>query len=138
MPRRTPTLSSSSLYHESLHLSTSHLDSLVASTSSTLELLSSLSESFKSVDAQTTAFRNQCQGLLSEQRRVTKLADDLGQNLQYYNYLEPITRRLNAPGAGQFVRGKEFSEMLSNLDNCLEYMQAHVRFMSLRKARNNS
>ncbi|TKA70672.1 hypothetical protein B0A49_03479 [Cryomyces minteri] len=37
-----------------------------------------------------------------------------------------MTRKLNAPGAGNFVRGKEFSEMLSNLDRCLEYMQAHT------------
>ncbi|KAK5005376.1 Golgi transport complex subunit 3, partial [Cryomyces antarcticus] len=50
----------------------------------------------------------------------------MAENLQYYTYLEPITRKLNAPGAGNFVRGKEFSEMLSNLDRCLEYMQAHT------------
>jgi hypothetical protein len=55
-----------------------------------------------------------------------KLADGIAENLQYYTYLEPITRRLNAPGAGRLVGGKDFSEMLSNLDACLEYMQAHV------------
>ena len=78
------------------------------------------------MEAQTTAFRSQCQGLLSEQQRLSSVADDVASNLQYYNYLEPMTRRLNAPGAGQFVRNKEFSEMLSNLDNCIDYMQAHV------------
>lgn len=53
------------------------------------------------------------------------MADDIADNIHYYAYLEPTTRRLNAPGAGKYVRSKEFSEMLTNLDNCLEYMQAH-------------
>ncbi|KAI9725041.1 MAG: hypothetical protein M1812_000317 [Candelaria pacifica] len=112
-------------YRDRLRLSEDHLDSLMTSTSSTLDLLSSLAESFKAVEAQTTAFQAQCHGLLADQRRITDLADDLGENLQFYKYLEPMTKRLNAPGAGSFVRGKEFSEMLANLDSCLEYTKAH-------------
>jgi hypothetical protein len=106
-------------------LTRSHLDQIVAETSSTLDVLSSLSESFRAVEAQTTMFRTQCEGLIEDQARITQLADDMAQNLRYYLYLEPITKRLNAPGAGNFVRGKDFSDMLSNLDSCLEYMQAH-------------
>ncbi|OCL14825.1 Sec34-domain-containing protein, partial [Glonium stellatum] len=113
------------LYRDQLHLSRTHLDSLVSDTTSTLDILSSLSESFKAVEAQTTAFRTQCEALVADQKRITKLADDMEENLRYYLYLEPITKRLNAPGAGNFVRGKEFTEMLSNLDNCLDYMQGH-------------
>ncbi|KAI9844895.1 MAG: Golgi transport complex subunit 3 [Sclerophora amabilis] len=116
-----------SSYRDELKLSQFHLDSLLESNSSALDILSSLTESFRAVEAQTTAFRAKCQGLLTEQDRMTKLTDDIGENLQYYNYLEPITRRLNAPGAGRFVRGKEFSGMLSKLDVCLEYMQNNAR-----------
>lgn len=114
------------LYEEQLQMSQDHLESLLASTASTLDLLSSLSESFKAVEAQTTAFQAQCESLMSEQKRITKLADDMDQNVQYYTYLEPITRRLNAPGAGKLVRSKEFPDMLANLDNCLAYMEAHT------------
>ncbi|KAF2175538.1 Sec34-domain-containing protein [Zopfia rhizophila CBS 207.26] len=113
------------LYQDQLHLTRTHLDSIVTDTSSTLDILSSLSESFKAVEAQTTAFQTQCEGLIEDQKRITKLADYMEENLRFYLYLEPITKRLNAPGAGNYVRGKEFTEMLSNLDNCLEYMQAH-------------
>ena len=109
-----------------LELSESHLDSLLRDTTSTLDLLSSLSDSFKMVEAQTTTFQSQCEGLLQEQEMMTKLASDINSNLKYYNYLEPATRRLNAPGAGSFVRGKEFSDMLARIDECLEYMVAHV------------
>ncbi|EON68894.1 hypothetical protein W97_08152 [Coniosporium apollinis CBS 100218] len=112
-------------YLEQLQLSQSHLESLLTDTNSTLDLLSSLSEAFKAVEAQTTAFQAQCEGLVSDQNHTSKLADDIAENLRYYTYLDPITKRLNAPGAGKLVGGKEFSEMLANLDNCLEYMQAH-------------
>ncbi|KAF2738026.1 Sec34-domain-containing protein [Polyplosphaeria fusca] len=113
------------LYQDRLHQTRSHLDNIISDTSSTLDILSSLSDSFIAVDTQTNTFQTQCEGLIEDQRRITKLADDMEQNLRYYLYLEPITKRLNAPGAGSIVRGKEFTDMLSNLDSCLEYMQAH-------------
>ncbi|KAF2751678.1 Sec34-domain-containing protein [Sporormia fimetaria CBS 119925] len=113
------------VYHDQLYLTRTHLDRIISDTSESLDVLSSLSESFRIVENQTTAFRTQCEGLIEDQARITQLADDMEQNLRYYLYLEPITKRLNAPGAGNFVRGKDFSDMLSNLDSCLEYMQAH-------------
>lgn len=116
-----------SLYYDQLKLSQHHLDSLMESTGDALTLLSSLSDSFKAVDEQTTAFQAQCESLMTEQRRITDLAENMNHNLQYYAYLEPMTRRLNAPGAANLVRAKEFPDMLTNLDQCLEYMQAHVR-----------
>ncbi|PGH11319.1 hypothetical protein AJ79_04935 [Helicocarpus griseus UAMH5409] len=110
---------------DELETSKLHLDSLLNDTTSTLDLLSSLSESFKSVETQTSAFQQQCEGLLSAQNRSSRLADDLHDNLQYYDFLDPVSRRLNAPGAGNSVRTKDFSDMLKRLDECLDYMQAH-------------
>lgn len=113
-------------YQKQLHLSHSHLDSLLTDTTSTLDLLATLTTSFKEVESQTTIFQRQCEGLLDEQKRMEGLASSLEHNLKYYQFLEPVTRRLNAPGAGNFVRSKEFSEMLARLDDCLDYMAAHV------------
>ncbi|RMZ70541.1 sec34-like family [Pyrenophora seminiperda CCB06] len=115
------------LYQNQLCMTRNHLENIISDTSSTLDILSSLSSSFKMVEAQTNAFRTQCQGLIDDQKRITKLADDMEQNLRYYLYLEPTTKRLNAPGAGNIVRGSEFVDMLANLDSCLEYMQAHSK-----------
>ena len=114
-------------YHEQLQLSSSHLENLLASTRSILGLLSGLSDSFRSVEAQTDAFRQQCESLLSEQRRLNTLGDAIEDNARYYTYLEPMTRRLNAPGAANLVKGEDFAEMLSSLDNCLAYMESHPR-----------
>ena len=63
---------------------------------------------------------------MTEQKRLEALANSVGENLQYYGFLEPITRKLNAPGAGNFVRAREFSDMLARIDECLEYMITHV------------
>lgn len=115
------------IYQNQLRMTRNHLENIISDSSSTLDILSSLSESFKIVEAQTNAFRTQCEGLIDDQKRITKLADDMEQNLRYYLYLEPTTKRLNAPGAGKIVRGHEFVEMLANLDSCLEYMQAHSK-----------
>lgn len=114
-------------YRDQLHLAEQHLGSLLSGANTALQLLSGLSNNFKAVEAQTTAFQGQCEDLLNDQKRTMKLADGIAENLQYYTYLDPMTRRLNAPGAGRLVGGKEFTYMLSNLDACLEYMQAHAR-----------
>lgn len=107
-------------------MSKSHLDTLLSDTSSTLDLLSNLSKDFKAVEAQTSNFQNQCEGLLSAQKRDSELATDIQDNLQYYDFLDPASRKLNAPGAGNTVRGQEFSDMLRRLDECLDYMEIHV------------
>lgn len=114
-------------YAEELLLTESQLGGLLSSTDDTLELLSSLSASFEAVAAQTEAFRQQCESLVTERRRLTGLADAIEDNARYYTYLEPITRRLNAPGAANLVKGKDFPEMLSSLDSCLVYMEGHPK-----------
>ena len=78
------------------------------------------------MESQTSAIEAQSQAILDEQRRLQGLADDIDEGLRHYGYLEPVTRKLNAPGAGRLVRDKEFSETLSNLDRCISYMEAHV------------
>lgn len=111
---------------DELQVSKSHLDSILSDTSSTLDLLSSLSQSFKAVESQTSNFQKHSEGLLSAQKRDTELATDIQENLRYYDFLDPASRRLNAPGAGNTVRGRDFSDMLRRLDECLDYMETHV------------
>lgn len=107
-------------------MSKSHLDSLLSDTTSTLDVLTSLSQDFQAVETQTSNFQKQCEGLLSAQNRDSGLANDIQENLQYYEFLDPASRRLNAPGAGNTVRGQDFSDMLRRLDECLDYMETHV------------
>jgi len=61
-----------------------------------------------------------------EQKQIRTLSAEVGTGLQYYAYLEPITRRLNAPGASSVIGDDGFVEMLTNLDACIEFMIKHV------------
>ncbi|KAJ5674112.1 hypothetical protein N7462_009551 [Penicillium macrosclerotiorum] len=110
---------------DELQQSKEHIDEILTSTLTLLDDLSSLSESFKAVESQTSNFEKQCEGLLSAQERDTKLANNIQSNLHYYDFLDPASRRLNAPGAGNTVRDQEFSGMLRRLDVCLDYMETH-------------
>lgn len=98
---------------------------MLSETKTTLDALAELSDAFKIVESQTSAFQKQSEGLLADQERSEKLADDIQENLKYYDFLEPVARRLNAPGAGNLVQGKDFPKMLLRLDECIDYMQAH-------------
>jgi hypothetical protein len=118
------------VYRDQLLQTESHLQRLLENTNDTLVTISYLSSSFNAVETSTTEFQAQCESILADQKRASELAEDISRNLQYYNYLEPITRRLNAPGASSMVLRGEFSDMLSNLDTCLDYMQAHVSMLS--------
>jgi len=103
-----------------------HLGSLVEDTNGALDLLASLAESFRIVEDQTTSFQAQCDDLLSEQKRLQTLADEVGTDLHYYAYLDNVTRRLNAPGASRLVDDEAFTEILANLDSCVAFMAKHV------------
>ncbi|KAJ5541570.1 hypothetical protein N7494_006646 [Penicillium frequentans] len=110
---------------DDLQQSKEHIDEILMNTLTLLDDLSSLSESFRSVELQTSNFEKQCEGLLSAQERDIKLANGIQNNLHYYDFLDPASRRLNAPGAGNTVRDKDFSDMLRRLDVCLDYMETH-------------
>ncbi|KAG8426627.1 Golgi transport complex subunit 3 [Metarhizium acridum] len=116
------------LYCDQLSLTERHLDGLIDDADATLALLTSLSDSFQSVDAQTTTFQAQCEGLLKEKQRLKTLADEVETDLYYYLYLDTATRRLNAPGASRLVDDEEFGTLIGNIDSCIDFMNRHETY----------
>lgn len=114
------------LYREQLGMTERHLESLIGDVNGALDLLTALGNSFRAVESQTTTFQAQCDDLLSEEKRLQKLADEVGTDLHYYAYLEGVMRRLNAPGASRLVDHENFGEILTNLDACINFMTKHV------------
>lgn len=114
------------IYKDQLELTERHLDALIVDTNASLDLLTTLSNSFQAVETQTTSFQSQCEDLIDEQKRLQKLADDVGTDLYFYTYLDNVTRRLNAPGAGRLVEDAVFGEVLDNLNSCIDFMTKHV------------
>ena len=118
----------SSLYMDQLTLTERHLDALISSTSHALNILASLSESFRTVEEHTSSFRAQCKDLVTDQKRLQKLAHDVGHDLQYYAYLETITRQLNAPGATRLADDDALAEILYTLDSCVAFMHGKPEY----------
>lgn len=116
------------LYRDQLTLTERHLDGLIEDANATLKLLTTLSDSFESVEAQTSSFRSQCEDLLSEQRRLEKLATDVGSDLNHYAYLDAVSRRLNAPGASRLVDSVEFGDMIDNIEACIVFLEEHANY----------
>ena len=117
------------LYRDQLALSERHMDNLLEDTAGALDLLQDLGDSFKEVEEQTVAFQARCEDLLEEQRHLRHLAEEVGSDLQYYTQLEPITRRLNAPGASNILGDDSLVEIMSSLDACIEFMRTHPEHM---------
>ncbi|KAI1264402.1 Sec34-like family protein [Xylariaceae sp. FL1019] len=113
------------LYQDQLEMTERHLDRLIADTNDTLGLLTTLANDFRAVETQTSSFQAQCDDLISEEKRLQKLADEVGTDLHYYAYLDGVTRRLNAPGASRLVNHDSFGEILTNLDACIDFMEKH-------------
>ncbi|RMZ89932.1 hypothetical protein DV736_g2838, partial [Chaetothyriales sp. CBS 134916] len=111
---------------DELDAAKTHLEGLLASTADTLNQLSGISAAFTAIDGQTKAFQQQTAHVLEEQKKNEANAVAIAMNLQYYEPLERITRRLNAPGAGSLARSRDFSDMLATLDQCIDYMQTHA------------
>ncbi|KAK3376730.1 Sec34-like family-domain-containing protein [Lasiosphaeria ovina] len=110
------------LYHDQLAMTERHLGSLIEDANGALKVLETLCQSFRAVDDQTSSFQSQCDDLLTEQKRLQTLANDVGTDLHYYAYLDTVTRRLNGPGAGRLVDDDGFGEILLNLDSCIAFM----------------
>lgn len=72
-----------------------------------------------------------CEDMLAEQKRLMILTNEVGTNLQYFAFLEPLTKRLNAAGARRLVTSEDFLDMLLNLNCCIEFMETHVRIFSI-------
>ncbi|KAI5863691.1 Sec34-like family protein [Durotheca rogersii] len=113
------------LYRDQLGLAERHLDTLIGDANGALDLLTSLADSFRAVESHTSSFQAQCDDLLTEERRLRKLADEVGTDWYYYDYLDGVTRRLNAPGASRLASHESFGEILTNLDACIAFMVKH-------------
>ncbi|KAK3954101.1 Sec34-like family-domain-containing protein [Pseudoneurospora amorphoporcata] len=116
------------LYHDQLALTERHLGTLIDDANSALKTLETLCQSFRAVEEQTTSFKAQCDDLLEEQKRLQTLADEVGTDLHYYAYLDNVSRRLNALGAGRLVDDDAFGDILANLDSCIEFMIQHPQY----------
>ncbi|ODQ64912.1 Sec34-domain-containing protein [Nadsonia fulvescens var. elongata DSM 6958] len=117
-------------FRDAGNLHTQSCADLMLQIDSVLNQFSSLSLDFQSVQNETRQFQAACDTLLVDQIRLQKLSDEISHNLEYFNRLETITNKLNTPGA-EFVCQDSFKDLLSELDECLEYTAKNKNFKNI-------
>ncbi|KAI9246933.1 Sec34-like family-domain-containing protein [Phascolomyces articulosus] len=113
-------LSVVSLYRESCN-------EFLTDLKATSELFDELGSEYGYVEKRTRSLQTACEKLLNEQERLIKLADALAERLAYFNQLEPIAKLFNSPGDDVCLH-PDFVPMLQKLDECIEYMQQHLKY----------
>jgi hypothetical protein len=103
-------------------------DEFLEDLKSTCGLFDELEKDYSFVDIQTCSIQQACETLLDQQNSLTRLADGLVERLYYFNQLEPIAKLFNTPGE-DICLNEEFIPMLDKLDECISYMQEHVKWI---------
>jgi hypothetical protein len=103
-------------------------DEFLEDLKSTCGLFDELEKDYSFVDIQTRSIQQACETLLDQQNSLTRLADGLVERLYYFNQLEPIAKLFNTPGE-DICLNEEFIPMLDKLDECISYMQEHVKWI---------
>ncbi|ORE04923.1 Sec34-domain-containing protein [Rhizopus microsporus var. microsporus] len=86
-----------------------------------------LEKDYAFVSEKTSTVQAACESILKDQERLTHIADELSQRLDYFNHLEVVAKLLNAPGENVCL-DPEFIPALSKLDECIEYMNQHPQY----------
>ena len=92
------------------------------------QILDNLKLNFEIVTSKTHNLQNACEQLLDEQKHLVSVSEDISAKMKFFQELENISKALNQPGE-ELVKEAGFSDLLRKLDDCLEFVQAHVRDM---------
>jgi hypothetical protein len=93
-----------------------------------LTVCKEMEQDYQFVQFKSSALQNDCERLLAEQQGLLATADQLAENLSYFNDLEKITKLFNAPG-NEVCANEFFIPMLSRLDECLTFVQNNVSLL---------
>ena len=97
---------------------------LLNQVSGTLEKLSKLSDQYGFVSNKTNSLHEACDQMLTDQTKLTALADDLEGRLSFFLEFEKIQSQLSSPTLS--VHGPLFHDILNRLDKSISYMTEHV------------
>lgn len=103
---------------------------LLDQSSLVLKYVNELNQGFINVQKETSSLQDTCNSLLAEQKKLQTLCDDIDKNLQPFNSLEMITRKLNSPGTDLVIRST-FPALLDQLDEGLQYVHTHKNFKNI-------
>ncbi len=102
-------------------------DGLINKSSDIIQILSDLTVKYDTVTKETYEFQEQSDKLINEYNTYLKLNDEVKDYLHYFELLDTFTRKLNNPSPN-IVRKSSFKRMLSQLDECIGFINEHEDF----------
>ena len=94
-----------------------------------ISLLNEINKSFCVVKEKANGLEKACEALVEERDNLKLVADQVESNLFYFLQNGAITKFLNVPGE-TLVNDPGFKPILKKLDECIEFMSAHVIFIN--------
>ncbi|XP_032529031.2 conserved oligomeric Golgi complex subunit 3 [Danaus plexippus] len=88
--------------------------------------LDKLTNEYNLVSNKTNALHTMSEQLLSDQNKLTEIGEDIKQKLHYFTQVEHLAQRLNS--STMSVNSETFFNVLSKIDECLDYMRANSSF----------
>lgn len=101
-------------------------DEVIEEVEQCLEFLTVLKTDYVRVATKTNALHEACENLLEEQTQLVNAAESINSKLGYFNELDRISTKLNLPTCS--VNSEGFLPILSQLDECIEYLNKHPQY----------
>ncbi|XP_045511546.1 conserved oligomeric Golgi complex subunit 3 [Colias croceus] len=113
-------------YYKQLEERKNECVNLTDQIAATLSNLDKLSDEYNLVSNKTNALHTMSEQLLADQNKLSAIGDNIKQKLHYFTQVEHLSQRLNSPTMS--VNSDTFFNVLSKIDECLEYMRANSTF----------
>lgn len=93
-----------------------------------LGALNKLTKEYDFVNTKTSSLNTASENLIQEQTKLSEISDDIRFRLKHFTQAEHLAQRLQNP---TFTPASEqFVEIISNIDECLDYIKNHVRALT--------
>ncbi|KAJ4440692.1 hypothetical protein ANN_08840, partial [Periplaneta americana] len=91
-----------------------------------LKDLTCLTEQYQIVSNRTNSLHQVSEQLLADQTKLHDVCEEVGRRLQHFTALDSLSNRLASPTLS--VSSETFIDILDCLDQCMEYIGAHVKW----------
>nr|XP_018668391.1 conserved oligomeric Golgi complex subunit 3 [Ciona intestinalis] len=91
-----------------------------------LQYLDDLEKEYVYVSTKSNALHEACEHLLADQTALFSVAETIHENLDYFNEVSRMNTKLSSPNIS--VTSEDFRSMLSKIEECIEFMQAHPAY----------
>ncbi|XP_069704565.1 conserved oligomeric Golgi complex subunit 3 [Periplaneta americana] len=99
---------------------------LLSQIEASLKDLTCLTEQYQIVSNRTNSLHQVSEQLLADQTKLHDVCEEVGRRLQHFTALDSLSNRLASPTLS--VSSETFIDILDCLDQCMEYIGAHVKW----------